>query len=93
MTEITVETRNDSYEKVDSASLHKKIRQIFEEKGTGLTAHQVAQIMYARKLVAYPHRQAVAPRLTEMEIDGVLAVHSKEYDSDTKRYVAVYSLV
>lgn len=89
---ITEETRRESYELVDAKTLVNKIKEIFEETGKPYTARELAVIMYERNLVPYPVRQAVAPRITEMEQEGILEVCGKSYDSVTKRNVALYQL-
>ena len=89
---ITEETRRESYEKLNSATLNKHIINILGS-GELLTAREIAGIMYEKQYVLYPVRQAVAPRLTELVDEGVIEVVGKVYDHETKRSVAVYKLV
>lgn len=89
---ITEETRRESYEKLDNDTLNRKIINILDG-GVKMTGREIAVIMFAKNYIPYPVRQAVAPRLTELEADGVIEVCGKAYDSITRRNVAVYRLV
>lgn len=90
---ITAETRRESYELVDAKTLYTKIRRIFEETSRQYTARELAVILHENHLIPFPVRQAVAPRLTELEDEGVVEVCGKVYDEVTKRNVATYRLV
>lgn len=89
---ITEETRRESYKQVDKVTLSKHIIGVLEG-GAELTAREIAVKLYSKKLITFPTRQAVAPRLTEMEIDGIVEAVSKKRDIGTGRNVAVYRLV
>ena len=89
---ITAETRRESYELVDSSNLYAKIKKIFEETSSQYTARELAVILYENHLIPFPVRQAVAPRLTELEDEGEVEVCGKVYDKVTQRNVAVYKL-
>ena len=90
---ITEETRRESYEKLDSNTLRMKIVSLLKEKDRAMSAGEIARIMYMKDYIPFPVRQAVAPRLTELEADGVVMVAGKVYDHETKRNVAAYRLV
>ena len=90
---ITAETRRESYELVDAKTLYTNIRKIFEETNRHYTARELAVILYENHLIPFPVRQAVAPRLTELENKGEIEVCGKVYDEVTKRKVATYRLV
>lgn len=90
--DITAETRRESYEKLDDTTFNRRIVDILQD-GKKMTAREIAVIMHAKNYVPYPVRQAVAPRLTELESAGVLEVCGKAYDDVTQRHVAVYRLV
>jgi len=92
LSSITKETRKESYEKVDSATMCRLVLDVLSN-GKPATAKEIAVILYERHLVPYPVRQAVAPRLTELESVGIVEVSGKAYDVETKRTVAVYRLV
>lgn len=89
---ITEETRRESYHNLERATINKRIISILED-GSELTASEVAFRMYHKKYIPFPVRQAVAPRLTEMELDGIVKVVGKKRDIGTGRNVAVYRLV
>jgi len=89
---ITKETRKESYEKLDSATLRQKILDVLSN-GVALSAKDIAVILHNRHLIPYPVRQAVAPRLTELVEEGLVEVWGKTYDTETERNVAAYRLV
>lgn len=89
---ITKQTRRESYEKLDNATIYSRIINILEG-GRELTAKEIALIMYERHYIPFPVRQAVAPRLTELEEKGIVEAAGKAYDHETKRSVALYRLV
>ena len=90
---ITKETRRESYVKTEKENLKAKIISILKQHKTSLSASEIADLMYSEKHIAYPMRQAVAPRLTELVADGLLKVDGKAYDMVTQRKVATYKLV
>ena len=90
---ITKDTRRESYEKLDSATLHKLILEVFCKNNAALTAKEIAYELYKSGYVPYPVRQAVAPRITELVAAGKIIAVGKEYDAETGRNVAAYRLV
>lgn len=97
---ITRETRRESYEALDAATIYRHIIDILggiladgESETEGMTAREIAEEMYNRHYIPYPVRQAAAPRLTELERVGVVEVTGKKLDERTGRKVAVYRLV
>lgn len=92
MSRITKETRKESYEKVDSATMCRLVLGVLSERPKA-TAKEIAAVLYEQHLVPYPVRQAVAPRLTELTQNGRVEVCGKAYDQETERHVAVYRLV
>ena len=92
MSKITEETRRESYEALDAATVNRHIIDILEGS-EGMTAREVAINMFMFNLLPYPVRQAVAPRLTELVAEGVVEVTGKKKDEVTERNVAVYRLV
>lgn len=89
---ITSETRRESYEALDAATVNRRITGILEGS-EGMTAREVAINMFMFNLIPYPVRQAVAPRLTELAAEGVVEAVGKKLDEQTGRKVAVYRLV
>lgn len=92
MSRITEETRRESYEKLDSATLRQNILNVLSN-GEAASAKDIAVILHDRHLIPYPVRQAVAPRLTELVEEGLVEVSGKTYDTETERNVAAYRLV
>ena len=92
MSKITEETRRESYEKLDSATLRQNILNVLSN-GEAASAKDIAVILHDRHLIPYPVRQAVAPRLTELVEEGLVEVSGKTYDTETERNVAAYRLV
>lgn len=90
---ITEETRLESYLLTDSSTVKTRILSILKEKGEALSAGEIARLMYAKRYIPYPVRQAVAPRLTELVDEGLVTVDGKVYDYETGRTVAVYKVV
>lgn len=92
MSRITEETRRESYEALDAATVNRHITGILEGS-EGMTAREIAEEMYKRRYIPYPVRQATAPRLTELAAEGVVEAVDKKLDEQTGRKVAVYRLV
>lgn len=93
---VTRETRRESYEALDAATVNRHIIGILEGvlvDSEGMTAREIAEEMHARGVIPYPVRQATAPRLTELAAEGVVEVTGKKLDEQTGRNVAVYRLV
>ena len=84
---ITKETRRESFENLDSATIKKCIVEMLRD-GSEHTARELAVMMYGKA-----DRQAVAPRLTELAAEGIVEAVSKKRDIVTGRTVAVYRLV
>lgn len=99
MSKITEETRRESFEALDAATVNRHIIDILggilpeEGETEGMTAREIAEEMYKRHYIPYPVRQAAAPRLTELVAAGVVEVTGKKLDEQTDRKVAVYRLV
>lgn len=68
------------------------IRIMQELKGKRLTAHEIADNLHKKNYITYPHRQMVAPRLTELERMERVEVVGKKFDEETKKTVSVYSI-
>lgn len=88
---LTSETRKESYLNLDSETSTKHILEVLK-CGKALTAREVSVILYEKKLIPYPVRQATAPRLTELEAAGVIEAVGKVYDEESKRNVAAYRI-
>lgn len=94
MSNITKETRKESFEKIQ---LKRKSRLIYEQLGSGeYTARELAIKMYnttdndGKRLLRTSERQETAPRLTELMNLGLVETTSKKYDEISGCNVAVY---
>lgn len=89
---ITENTKKESHEQLDKETAYKHIIDVLSS-GYAYTAREIAIELYKKKIILYPVRQAVAPRLTELEDAGIVWVTGKTYDVVTNRNVAMYKLV
>ena len=90
--EITLETRHDSFEAVDEREDYKRIKALLKSQNEPMTAHEIARYLFVSGHLKSPHRQEIAPRLTEMSGRGTIVEICKKYDPDTKRNAAAYQL-
>ena len=58
-----------------------------------LTAHEIAQVLHKAGVVAYPVRDSVQPRITEMCKLGKVTVCGSKVDESTHKRVSIYKLV
>ena len=90
---ITTDTRFKSLEKLDRSGLYNLILStLHDNKENGLTAREVAVILYNQGLLRSNERQATAPRLTELVDDGRVVIIGKRFDEISLRNVAVYTI-
>ena len=90
---ITTDTRFESLEKLDRNGLYNLILSTLNDnKENGLTAREVAVILYNQGLLRSNERQATAPRLTELVDDGRVVIIGKRFDEISLRNVAVYTI-
>lgn len=90
---ITTDTRFESLEKLDRNGLYNLILStLYDNKENGLTAREVAVILYNQGLLRSNERQATAPRLTELVDDGRVVIIGKRFDEISLRNVAVYTI-
>lgn len=90
---ITTDTRFESLEKLDRNGLYNLILStLYDNKENGLTAREVAVILYNQGLLRSNERQATAPRLTELVDDGRVIIIGKRFDEISLRNVAVYTI-
>lgn len=59
----------------------------------GYTAREISQLLYWQHRLVTPHRQEVAPRLTELVKMGKVEVIGKTFDFDTKKSVSIFGKV
>ena len=90
---ITTDTRFESLEKLDRNGLYNLILStLYDNKENGLTAREVAVILYNQGLLRSNERQATAPRLTELVDAGRVVIIGKRFDEISLRNVAVYTI-
>lgn len=91
---ITTNNRWESFEKIDRKRLQDLIISVLmDNTKDGLTAREIAVILYNKGYIKSSERQATQPRLTELVDDGKVIVIGKRLDSITLKNVAVYSIV
>ena len=90
---ITTNNRYESFEKVDRKRLYSLIIATLSNNKDGLTAREVAVILYNQGYIKNNERQATAPRLTELVDKEIVKVVGKKIDEISLKNVAVYSIV
>ncbi|MDN6100722.1 MAG: hypothetical protein L0L09_04735 [Staphylococcus equorum] len=95
MANITIETRNESFDKIIATigDRQRVVIDYLEAFDEPLSASDIAYGLYINGLVPTPERNSVHPRLTELTKMGIVRVVGKEKDQVTNRKVAVYELV
>ena len=91
-TNPTLEARAESNETVDKQKRYKQIIEILMENPKGLTAKEIACVMYSNGLIPTRERNFTAPRLTELSYKGVVEPIGKKKCTFTGKTVAVYRL-
>lgn len=89
---ITSETRRESNEKIDKKRLYDLIISTLIDFKEGLTARELAVVLYSKGLIISNERQATHPRLTELVDAKKIIVVGKKFDEISQRNVAVYAL-
>lgn len=90
---ITTQNRWDSFEKLDNKRLCDLIISTLSDNvESGLTAREIAVILYNQGYIRSNERQATQPRLTELVDAEKVLVVGKRLDNMTRRKVAVYSV-
>lgn len=90
---ISADTRFESYQKVDKNRMYGLILSTLKEhEQNGLTARELAVILYNQGHIKSNERQATAPRLSELVDDEKVVVIGKRLDDISLKNVAVYSL-
>ena len=87
----------NNYEKgyplVDKAVRYRQIRSVLSIYPEGLTAKEIAHMMYEMHLIPTDERNFTAPRLTELEYQGWVQVIGKKKCQWTNKKVSIYQLV
>lgn len=87
----SLETRKESYDKVDKKKRYAQIKEILAERGQ-LTAKQIAILMYKKGYTPTSERNFSSPRLTELCISGEVEIIGKERCEFSGKKVSVYQL-
>lgn len=87
----SLETRKESYDKVDKKKRYAQIKEILAERGQ-LTAKQIAILMYKKGYTPTSERNFSSPRLTELCISGEVEIVGKERCEFSGKKVSVYQL-
>ncbi|ADM73623.1 hypothetical protein LaPh949_gp065 [Lactococcus phage 949] len=95
MANITIETRNASFEEIleTISDRQRVVIDYLEAFDEPLSASDIAYGLYINGLVPTPERNSVHPRLTELTKMGIVHAVGKKKDRVTNRKVAVYELV
>lgn len=88
----SLETRHESYQKVDKRKRYMQIKQILKEYGS-LTAKQIAILMNKKGFTSNDDRNNSAPRLTELCIAGEVEIIGKTKCEYTGKTVSVYQII
>ena len=87
----SLETRKESYDKVDKKKRYAQIKEILAERGQ-LTAKQIAILMCKKGYIPTSERNFSSPRLTELCISGEVEIVGKERCEFSGKKVSVYQL-
>lgn len=88
----TLECRHDSHERVDAKKRQKEILSILKETNEPLTAMEIAEKLYLKKLVKRVDRNYASPRLTELSVKGEVEPVGKKVCKYTGRMVTAYQI-
>ena len=86
------ECKHDSNKSIDKARRYRQIKQILRTRKRGLTAKEIAVLMYQNGFTPTDERNFSAPRLTELCEKGVVEPIGKRLCTYTGKTVTVYAL-
>ena len=91
---IQAECRRESHEAVKpiKAGRYAEIIQIMRDYPDGVSAREIAQRLYEGGATPSPERNFASPRLTEMELKGIIEVVGKKKCKYSDKRVTVYKL-
>lgn len=87
---IQRETRSEANNTVNKTKRRAEILSILSEFPDGLTAKETAVLMYSKGMIPTTERNFTAPRLNELEYDGIVEVCGKRKCMYTHKNVSVY---
>ena len=91
-TNPAAECKHDSHESIDNSLRYRQIKSILRTRKRGLTAKQIAVIMYKNGYIGDMDRNHAAPRLTELCEKGIVEPIGKTLCEYTGKKVTVYAL-
>jgi len=86
------ECKHDSHETVNKSLRYRQIKQILRTRKRGLTAKEIAVLMYKNGFTPSDERNFSAPRLSELCEKGIVEPIGKKLCAWTGKVVTVYSL-
>ena len=86
------ENKHDSNEKINKSLRYRQIKSILRTRKRGLTAKQIAVIMYRNGYTQNEDRNNSAPRLSELCEKGIVEPIGKKLCEYTGKKVTVYAL-
>lgn len=86
------ENKHDSNEKINKSLRYRQIKSILRTRKRGLTAKEIAVLMYKNGYTPTDERNFSAPRLTELCEKGVVEPVGKKLCAWTGKSVTVYAL-
>lgn len=86
------ENKHDSNKSVDKSLRYRQIKTILRTRKRGLTAKQIAVLMYKNGFIPTAERNFSAPRLTELCEKGIVEPIGKTLCEYTGKKVTVYAL-
>ena len=88
----TLETRKESYDKVDKRKRYREIIEILQENKKPMTAKEISVAMYHKGYTPTSERNFSSPRITELLKNGTLDIVGKKRCKFTGKTVSVYEL-
>ena len=86
------ENKHDSNESINKSLRYRQIKSILRTRKRGLTAKQIAVIMYRNGYTQNEDRNNASPRLTELCEKGIVEPIGKTLCEYTGKKVTVYAL-
>lgn len=88
----TEKSRADGRAKVDTRTRKLEILRAMQIYGAPMSCRDVADELYCMGVLDHPHRQDVAPRITEMRLAGWIEAVGREKDTVSGVSVTVYEM-
>lgn len=88
----TLDTKKESYDKVDKGKRYREIIEILQENKRPMTAKEISVAMYQKGYTPTSERNFSSPRITELLKNGTLDIVGKKKCKFTGKNVSVYEL-